>query len=171
MNCPICDYKGLADDAMKCPSCHADLSVYVALDATETSMQKQKKRTLLFIILFVLAIVACVAVYFIFSAGPSKDLSDELAACTTEMQVLKADNQQLKTTNETLQSENATLKKAMEEQAKPKQITHVVKEGESLYIIAKNYLGNGDLYPKIAAENGIKDPDIIITGLELIINK
>jgi hypothetical protein len=34
-----------------------------------------------------------------------------------------------------------------------------------------NYLGDGNLYSKIAADNGIENPDIIIAGREIIINK
>ena len=171
MNCPLCDYKGLADDAMNCPSCHADLSVYLALDAVELSMQKQKKRTLLFIILFFLAFMACFVIYFIFATATTDDKSAELADYETQLQVMKAKNQQLATTNEALQSENIMLKEVKEEPESPKQITHVIKDGESLYFIAKTYLGNGNLYPGIASDNGIENPDIIISGTSLIINK
>lgn len=171
MDCPICDYKGLVEDAHSCPSCNADLSVFLALDTVEKSMQKQKKRTLLFIILFFLAFMACFVIYFIFTSGTDKETDEKLQASTAELQILKAENQKLKTSITSLEAEQARLKEVKEEEAVPKPITHVIKEGESLYIIARNYLGNGDLYPKIATDNGISDPDIIISGTELIINK
>ncbi len=171
MNCPLCEYKGLADDAINCPSCHADLSVYLALDAVELSMQKQKKRTLLFIILFFLAFLACFVIYFIFATAPADDKSAESAVYETQLKAMQDKNEQLSTANEALQSENAKLKEVKEEAASPKQLTHVIKDGESLYFIAKKYLGNGNLYPGIATDNGIENPDIIITGTTLIINK
>jgi nucleoid-associated protein YgaU len=70
-----------------------------------------------------------------------------------------------------LQQENSSLKESAEEMMANKPVTHVIKQGESLYSIAETYLGNGKLYPKIAADNGIEDPDIIIVGAELVINK
>lgn len=171
MNCPICDYKGLGDDALNCPSCNADLSVFRALDAVEESMQKQKKRTVLFIILFFIAMMACFAIYMIFTSGSDKANDEKLLACTAELQLVKAENQDLKTSLATAEEENKKLMEVKEEKEKNEPITHVIKDGESLYVIAREHLGNGDLWPKIAADNGIEDPDIIITGTELIINK
>ena len=116
--------------------------------------------------------MGCFVVYFIMSsAEPEKKDNFELASCETQLEFVRAENKQLKTTNEVLMTEQKNLKQAVSELKKPSSITHVIKDGESLYHIAKNYLGNGDLYPKIAADNGIEDPDIIISGTELIINK
>jgi len=171
MDCPLCNYKGLGEDAHNCPSCNADLSVFLALDAVEASMQKQKKRTLLFIILFFLAFMACFVIYFIFATGPDRENDEKLLVCTAELGVLEAENQELKASISTLEAENVKLKEVKEAEATPKPITHIVKEGESLYFIAQKHLGNGELYPRIASDNGITDPDIIITGTELIINK
>jgi len=172
MNCPICDYKDLGDDAMNCPSCNADLSAYRALDDVEVSFQKQKKRTLLFIILFFIAFMACFAIYFIlYTSGSDKETDQKLVTYEAEIQAITAENQQLRSANMALKEENTKLQEVKEEQAAPKQLTHVVNDGESLYFIAQKYLGNGDLYPRIAADNGIEDPDLIITGAELTINK
>jgi len=172
MNCPICDYKGLGEDAMNCPSCNADLSAFRALDDVELSMQKQKKRTLLFIILFFLAFMGCFVVYFIMSSTePAKEDNYELAVSETQLEYIRAENEQLKSTNEALLAEQKELRQELTELKKPVSVTHVVKDGESLYYIARIYLGNGELYPKIAEDNGIENPDIIITGTELIINK
>ncbi len=172
MNCPICDYKGLGEDAMNCPSCNADLSAYRALDDVELSMQKQKKRTLLFIILFFLAFMGCFVVYFIMSsAEPEKKENSDLASYETQLEFEREENKQLKTTNETLLAEQKELRQTITELKKPVSVTHVVKDGESLYFIARIYLGNGELYPKIAEDNGLENPDIIIAGTELIINK
>lgn len=170
MDCPICDYKGLDADAKNCPSCNADLTAFLAIDAVEASMKKQKKTTLIFIILFILACVACVVIYFLASTyGTAAEDADKLAACEAEIQTMKTENQQLKTLNANLLEENKKLKGEIAN-APPPQVDHMIREGETLYIIARNYLGNGDLYPKIAADNDIEKPDIIFAGDEIIIN-
>ena len=172
MNCPICDYKDLGKDLQSCPSCNTDLTVFRALDDVEISMQKQKKFTLLFIILFFLAFMACFAIYFILcTSADDLDAEKKITTYEAEIQAITTENQQLRENTSSLKEEIAKLRVENEELSALKQITHVIKEGETLYTIARIYLGNGDLYPKIANDNGIEDPDIIITGTELIINK
>ncbi|MCK4569325.1 MAG: LysM peptidoglycan-binding domain-containing protein [Bacteroidales bacterium] len=171
MDCPICNYKGLDVDATNCPSCNADLSAFLAIDAVETSMKKQKRTTLIFIILFILACMACVVIYFLASTyGTAAEDADKLATYETEIQAMKTENQQLKTLNANLLEENKKLKEEIEK-APSAQVKHMIRYGETLYIIARNYLGNGDLYPKIAADNDIENPDFIIAGAEIIINR
>ena len=65
MNCPICDYKGIDKDAMNCPACHADLSAYHALGSLEAALNKQKRKTQLFILLFVMALIASIAIFIV----------------------------------------------------------------------------------------------------------
>lgn len=47
---------------------------------------------------------------------------------------------------------------------KPKQRTHTVVSGDTLWHIAKRYLGNATRYPEIAKLNNIKNPDLIYPG-------
>lgn len=47
---------------------------------------------------------------------------------------------------------------------KPKQKTHTVVSGDTLWHIAKRYLGNGARYPEIAKINNIKNPNLIYPG-------
>ena len=108
MNCPLCDYKGLADDAINCPSCNADLSAYRALDAVEHAMEKQKKRTLLFIILFFIAFLGCFAIYIIFSQGIGSESKED--AATT----VKVEDQAIQAENAKLQSELEKIKNTHE---------------------------------------------------------
>ena len=172
MDCPICDYKNLGADKTNCPSCNTDLTAYHALDAVEASMKKQKRCKFTFIILFILALLGCVAIYFILSsAGPTKENKDNLVKCENELQSLKAENEQLRSTIADLQHENAKLMEAKNQQPVSTQLTHVINEGETLFFIARTYLGNGSLYPRIAADNNIENPDLIFTGATLIINK
>ena len=53
------------------------------------------------------------------------------------------------------------------EKPAPKQ--HVVKPGDSLWGVAKKYLGNGSRYPEIAKLNNIKNPDLIYDGQTIIL--
>ena len=47
--------------------------------------------------------------------------------------------------------------------------THVVQRGETLWGIARSVYGDPTAYTKIAAANGISDPNAIVTGQHLII--
>ena len=47
---------------------------------------------------------------------------------------------------------------------KPKQKTHTVVNGDTLWHIAKRYLGDGARYPEIAKLNNIKNPNLIYPG-------
>ena len=43
-------------------------------------------------------------------------------------------------------------------------VNYVVKKGDTLWAIAKKYLGSGTKYPQIANENNIKNPNLIYPG-------
>ncbi len=51
----------------------------------------------------------------------------------------------------------------------PKNITHEVAVGESLTMIADNYYGDPTLADRIAAENGLQDPDRLVAGSLLML--
>jgi nucleoid-associated protein YgaU len=171
MNCPLCDYKGLADDVQNCPSCNADLSAYRSLDDVERAMQKQKKLTLLFIILFFVALIACAAIYFLVPTGADATTKEVTEQTQAEDQALKAENEKLNAEIITLQSDISRLESELMA-AKEKQLTtHTIIWGETLYSLAEDYYGNGEKYLKLAADNCIEDPDFIIAGTELNIFK
>ena len=48
-------------------------------------------------------------------------------------------------------------------------IYYTVRKGDTLWGIAKRYLGNGALYPKIAAWNNISNPNLIYPGQVFIV--
>jgi nucleoid-associated protein YgaU len=169
MNCPLCDYKGLADDALNCPSCNADLSAYRSLDDVEKAMNKQKKRTLLFAILFFIALLACVAIYLVFSGGEAVQEKERSETQPTEVQNAQAENEKLNARVKQLESEMKSLKSELATAKENQLTTHVIAEGESLFTIAEKYYGDGEKYLKIADDNCLDDPDLIVVGTELII--
>ena len=172
MECPLCKHAGLDASVKICPSCKADLSAYHAIDTIEVSLNKQKKNTLIFMILFIVAALACVAIYFLNgSEGTSQEDVNKITECTEVVENLKAENQLLKQSLAEMETKNTQLLEVKEEEPVPENITHEIKEGESLFMIAKKYLGDGEFYSKIAEDNGIKDPDLIIAGTVIIIKK
>lgn len=123
---------------------------------------------MIFILLFILALIACAVLVFFGSfkqqQAHEKDVvaqSNQIEALSTEIELLKAEKSGL---NQKVQQ----LSKDLEE---TRPVTHVIQKGESLYKIAETYLGKGELYPRIACYNGIDDPDWILAGEELIIQK
>lgn len=169
MNCPICDHKGLEPDAATCPACKSDLTAFQATTAIEASYKKQKNTSMIFIILFIIALLGCVIIYLFTSPpGTSKEDKEKMVQSETTIRTLTAENQKLKTDIAELKAKQAELL-AQKEAAEPKASTHIVEEGETLYLIASKYLGDGNLYTKIAADNGIEDPNMIAQGQEIII--
>ncbi len=76
MECPLCKHTGLGIEVEFCPSCKADISAFHSLDAIETSIKKQKNTTMIFVILFILALLGCVALYLLKSPS-SEPIVDE----------------------------------------------------------------------------------------------
>lgn len=68
-----------------------------------------------------------------------------------------------------LATKPAELKKIVEDTAKPR--THIVREGETLWDIAVEYLGGGNLFNLIfrANKKTLKNPDLIRRGQKLLI--
>ncbi|MFA6250485.1 MAG: LysM peptidoglycan-binding domain-containing protein [Candidatus Shapirobacteria bacterium] len=48
---------------------------------------------------------------------------------------------------------------------------HIVKKGESLWLIAAYYYGNGDYWTNLVTANNIKNPNVISAGQKLILPK
>lgn len=57
-----------------------------------------------------------------------------------------------------------TTKQVQKEVQQENVINYTVKKGDTLWAIAKQYLGSGTKYPQIASENNIKNPNLIYPG-------
>jgi len=57
-----------------------------------------------------------------------------------------------------------TTKQVQKEVQQENVINYTVKKGDTLWAIAKQYLGSGTKYPQIAQENNIKNPNLIYPG-------
>lgn len=57
-----------------------------------------------------------------------------------------------------------TTKQVQKEVQQDNVINYTVKKGDTLWAIAKQYLGSGTKYPQIASENNIKNPNLIYPG-------
>ena len=125
--------------------------------------------SIIFIILFILAIAACALIFFTQRAADCTETEQKLQQCEQQKTEHMAKIDQLNQELISLQEENKRLQEVKAEPARPENITHLVKEGETLYSIALRYLGDGKLFTVIANENGIKDPDWILAGSTIII--
>ena len=64
-------------------------------------------------------------------------------------------------TNKTGNSSRST------ERSTPTAKSYIIKQGDTLSAICRKHYGNAALYPKLASVNGIKNPNLIITGKTL----
>ena len=55
------------------------------------------------------------------------------------------------------------------EEAVPEDIIYRIKWGDTLWDLADSYYQNPWLYKKIAKANNIKNPDVIISGTDIVI--
>ncbi len=171
MDCPICNHKGLEAGTSACPSCKTDLTAYWSLNKAAGAFRRQKTTSLIFIILFFIALVACLLIlFFAGPSGTSAEDQEKMAGYETTIQTLTAENQQLKSDVAEMKAKEAEMLARLEA-ATPKETKHIIAAGETLYDIAAKYLGDGNRYPEIAADNGITDPDLIVAGRELIIRQ
>lgn len=171
MDCPICQYKGLDLDAEVCPSCKTDLKAFMAMNAIGSSYRRQKFALFILFVLFLIAVVACVMLFINKPSGENSGPDEsKLTACENTIKTLQAENQNLKNEIVELKANQAEIL-SREKPVEPKVQTHVVKKGETLYLIARKYFDDGKLYKKIAADNGLSNPNVIVPGQELIIKQ
>jgi len=170
MNCPVCKSE-IVDDAKQCPQCKSDLEAYSLLGKVKAG----KNALMLFMIL--LPIIVGIAWLSLSLNNPHKKEKDTLMI---ENEALKEKIENFKAEIEDYKTTIANFQKAREEQtseipAEPGQqtdqtdevTTYTVMPGDALWLIAKKHYGNALKYKKIAEDNNISDPNLIIVGQEL----
>ena len=167
MECPVCHTDGLAEDAVKCPHCQSDLE---AFHLSGKIYKTSKNRLIygyiisaLFIIVLIAWIVSCLG-EFGQSTKPEESIAnDETIRLQKEVSELKKQNETLVLRNKALTDKVNT---EIEARTK-KESTYEVREGETLFRIARKIYGNGYKYKDIAKDNNIENPDMIVAGQKL----
>ena len=169
MECPVCNTSGLPEDAQSCKNCGSDLE---ALQLTKMIKKSGKSRLVfgyiasaLFLIVLFIWILNCIFHWYSNEETEAKSPDSELTALTQQLDQEKKLNAQLQLKVKDL---NADLNKKVQIETKNEK-EWVVKEGESLFYIARKVYGNGFKYGVIAEDNNIEDPNIIVVGQKLII--
>jgi len=169
MDCPICNFREITEPTMVCPRCNSDLE---AILLTRKIGRKNMNLIVFGIIVSALAFVCLVFLIIgIINKGDMTKKSEitmtpeEVTALKGDIENIRAVNSELQITNTDLLSKLSAMEKA---NAKREQI-YLVREGESLFNIARKILGNGYKYLDIARDNNITDPDKLLTGQKLII--
>jgi LysM repeat protein len=184
MECPVCKTSGLAPDLKICPHCSSDLEGFGYI--------KRLSKTLKTV--FWSLIAASLLLLFFILAWIFIPLKVHPSQATGEMEVVKkqlqeqmAANKQLQLTVSNLESEklktDSILRVITNELAEVKSskgniisgkgeyTEYTVERGETLYLIAQEAYGDGKLYLRLAKDNEIKDPDMILEGQKLKIYK
>lgn len=169
MKCPLCAHEGIDEQAAVCPACNADLTAYKSLEKIQGSLKRQRMMSLVFIMLFIIALLACVAIFLLAKSKDCSEAEQKLQQCEMLTTQQSTEIGQLQQQIAELKSENTRLQDEMAKAPATKSITYLVREGETLYGIARNFYGDGKLYTKIAQDNGISNPDLIIAGDTIII--
>jgi len=166
MECPVCKTTGINEEAKNCPNCNADLESFQLLKKVEKSSKNRKNTIILLIIIIILAIAALLLLLFLPSGETVS--KDEKIRMEQQIQNLKNENIQLTSQIAELNKQKETLKSEnLQSKQKCEEVTYTVRWGETLYLIAESFYGDGFKYPKIAKDNNIKDPDFILEGQKL----
>ena len=184
MNCPICNFSELSEGTASCPACQSDLEVFAHLEDAHKQHLFQKRSIAVLSVLLAIVAVSWGATRF-FDVAENKNLQADTTAsnATIAWLIKEKENEALKVEITSFKNEIKSLNEMLSGnksspttdqsggQASPGEITHLVKEGESLWKIAEKYYKDGWQYKKIADDNGITDPKNIRVGMELKISK
>jgi len=163
MDCPVCKKTAIPDESRFCPSCQADLEVYPIIGQIE---KKHRARFWISLVLGLLAIIFLAGWIITSVSGNGKNKLESLRReLSLKIDSLNMANVNLKAKNDEMSAKLAELPGTKSRQ----QSTYTVKEGESLFIIARKIYGNGFKYDQIVADNKLADPDKIAAGQKLVI--
>ena len=168
MECPVCHSSAITDETRTCPDCNADLE---ALQLTKKIEKTSKNRLNFGIIMAILTVIVIVGWIVSCMIDWESDKEPKVSE-VEEFSDLRAELENARNSNTKLRVEIKELSEKLSnaEKAKvKKEKTHIVKEGETLFNIAKKVYGNGYKYNDLAKDNNISDPDKIVAGQKLII--
>ncbi len=98
--------------------------------------------------------------------APPEEAEDEPQTVAEEAPLEEVDDSDTQAPAEETVSEAEAVEPAQPEEPvkKPKVITHVVVEGDTLWDIAERYVKDPFRYPELARYSNIKNPDLIYPG-------
>lgn len=167
MECPVCKTSGIPAEANACPKCNADFEGLQMLTKLKKSNKSVLTVAIVASILFVVVLFAWIVGYsFVHidnADSQSGKVIDKENAGALELNSLKSENAKLITSNQQLEKKIKVLQKKQEK----KETTYVVKEDETLFMIARIIYGNGFKYLDIAKDNQIEPPYLIKVGQDL----
>lgn len=167
MNCPICNYQGMAENSAICPECKSEIGLLNDINVISKTTKKNRTN---FVLLFVLFI--CVIVIGLIVIHKQKS---HVTNVQQTVEKLTQENLSLKNTIADMQKcapdqmgqSGDTLKKP----DKVTQTEYTVQKNDNLWIIAQKLYGDGFMYKKIADDNNIKKPYMVLIGTKLTINQ
>ncbi len=157
-SCPVCNKKGIPDytrTATNCPQCNSDLRAFIVLRSI-TKLLKIKK--------YHLIVLWCFSLLVIF-------LGIFLFETSSRVNNLRNENISLKNNIDSIILTN-TLMDGLELTDDEQIITlkYTVQKGDYPYKIAQFFYGDGNMYKKIEADNGLVQPYVLKVGQTLKIN-
>ncbi len=167
MKCPICNFQELADNTTSCPECKSDIGL---LNDVKTVSKTIRKNIIYFIFLFLLFV--CIILIGLKVIHKQKNLINNVQQ---SVENLTKENISLKNTLSDLQKNNRVETPAtadtITKQDKKSQTEYIVQKNDNLWIIAQKFYGYGFKYKKIADDNNISKPYVVLVGTKLKINQ
>lgn len=168
MKCPVCNYNEIKEGTKMCPECGTDLEAFQTIEKIKKCKKKGNLFLIILGILSAIFLVACILIYVSFN-NKVKTAEDETLQANTEINKLTTQIDQKNSEISTLNEKISEIQAKVIEAEKIENKVHIVGENETLSIIAKKYFGNEDMYPKLACDNDLIDPDFILTGQKIYI--
>ncbi len=106
MDCPICNYPGVNEEATSCPKCNSDLTVFNEIHSMNNKIKKQKKQHNIFFIIIMLVLLGWAYTYFFGSTKTENDLMAESEKKTNQIIELNKEVNRLKNLVSNADSDN-----------------------------------------------------------------
>ena len=168
MECPVCHHKEILEGSKLCPNCGADLEAFQTIKKIKKCSKNGNIFLIILSIISIIFLVACILIYFSFN-NKVKTAKNETLQAKTEINILTNQIDKNNTLIITLKENIKEIQTTVVEAEKVKNKVHIVGNNETLSIIAQKYFGSGDMFPKLACDNDIIDPDFILTGQKIYI--